>query len=337
MRLLNGACPQGGLLRFHLIDGLRADSGDLRPVAVGLFARGANTDPATVLGQAVVTVLVGKPDAVQDAFSSRAGVRDRARAVLFQTYMRQRKERERAGTYLLLVYGDLARFARLDPSGVVASSPFLWRGKDFGTVLCRAMDAICRAPPDLLGLHSQIRRPDARASDVARIALERMYPGKPWTVEGMAEVSFCGESYIGNSRSCPKTFGRGTTAYPVYAFSEGRVMFLKEQWVSPSTDSPREGDTYRKLEKYGIANVPRLHAEGPVTDSLGQPQCTVVSGMVSDQDLYEDVRPLEWYRIVLSDVGRPLSAFRSSKQLVLALRDAVQGTQGFAGFGSKRY
>ena len=118
-------------------------------------------------------------------------------------------------------------------------------------------------------------------------------------------------------------FGRATDGYIAYDITRQKLVYLKNSWRYLEDGIVKEGATYRHLEKSGVTGIPTLICS---QDILGQDTRT------------HEYNSKEWFckttnpprrhrlhRLVLGDIGRPLSQFRSSKELASATCDGMKG------------
>ncbi|KAI0645292.1 hypothetical protein C8Q79DRAFT_763078 [Trametes meyenii] len=120
----------------------------------------------------------------------------------------------------------------------------------------------------------------------------------------------------------PGVAGRGTRGFIALDLEKptGSLVYLKDAWRVVHDDILKEGTTLKKLNAGNVSHVPTLEAHG---DLIGQ---TTVS-----QDLWFKYRPSisrntpcplkkhAHYRLVVQEVGKPLTEFASGYDLLLAL------------------
>ncbi|KAG2131428.1 uncharacterized protein EDB93DRAFT_1108121 [Suillus bovinus] len=102
-----------------------------------------------------------------------------------------------------------------------------------------------------------------------------------------------------------------------------RVVYLKDTWRIDSNDMQKEGDTYRQLHGY---QVPHIAPFERGNDLEGHGSRTVTHEYVEES--WVCGMPFATghvhYRMVLGVVGRELSIFRSTYELVSAVADALE-------------
>lgn len=103
--------------------------------------------------------------------------------------------------------------------------------------------------------------------------------------------------------------GRATRCFVAYDPTNGNVVLLKDTW---RVEGHRpEHEIYEMLHRKGVPNIPMVVAAGHVPNHFAR--CEGPQGK------------LIHYRIVLNVVGRPLSTFNSTHQMVCIIRDALEG------------
>ncbi|KAG2115711.1 hypothetical protein BD769DRAFT_1363258 [Suillus cothurnatus] len=131
--------------------------------------------------------------------------------------------------------------------------------------------------------------------------------------------------YIGPRPHFPSRslIGRATRSLPVYDPVKDRVVYLKDTWRIDSNDMQKEGDTYRQLHGY---QVPHIAPFERGNDLEGYGSHTVTHDYVEES--WVCGMPFATghihYRMVLGVVGRELSTFRSTHELVSAVADALE-------------
>ena len=122
-------------------------------------------------------------------------------------------------------------------------------------------------------------------------------------------------------------FGRGTRSMLAYDMEKQAIVFLKDYWRAEG--AVKEGDIYSLLELNHVPNIPpfgkgndvRKHAT--ITDALKAEQKTTWARPS------KEMVPLRHYRMTLGVVGRPLTSFDSSRELVSVIADAMEGKTSF--------
>lgn len=119
---------------------------------------------------------------------------------------------------------------------------------------------------------------------------------------------------------------RATCTSPAYDPAGDRLVFFKDSWRISIPDMQPEGDIYLKLKASRVKHVPVCLACGDV-DSWVEQKAQTARHLDSPWACRQDVKIVSHthYRLVLDLVGKPLSAFSSSKELVQAVHDAMIG------------
>ncbi|KAF9520319.1 hypothetical protein BS47DRAFT_1335924 [Hydnum rufescens UP504] len=112
-------------------------------------------------------------------------------------------------------------------------------------------------------------------------------------------------------------FGRATRGMRGIDLSNGKQLYLKDYWRPDAAGIEKEGVIYDVLHKKGVRNIASFYCGN---DVAGQTTRTQDHSSGS-------VEKFQHYRMALGDVGRPLTSFRSSRELVNAIADAMEGHQ----------
>src|SRR6266404_930493 len=127
-------------------------------------------------------------------------------------------------------------------------------------------------------------------------------------------------------------FGRSTVGYIGYDMETTNLVYLKDFWRTDLPGIQKEGDVYRELHSAKVPNIARLglagdvpRTPGSVDTEPGDFQRTRTQDF-GDGPGRERVDPYVHYRLVLETLGRPLTTFKSTRQLCEVIRDAIVGT-----------
>lgn len=103
-------------------------------------------------------------------------------------------------------------------------------------------------------------------------------------------------------------------------------MFLKDTWRAIQKDYSKEGDVYDKLAKAAVPHVACVPAHG---DLPGRWQTTCIGSLkhidLINRHILERFPYRQHYRMVVDVVARRLTDFKRSKEVVIAIRDAILG------------
>ena len=124
--------------------------------------------------------------------------------------------------------------------------------------------------------------------------------------------------------------GRWTRASIAFDVKKNRQVYLKDTWRVALNDFQQEGCIYSLLHKAKVPNIPSVLWHGDIgndSDKFHQTQTDkVIDELILKQRCCAGVLvPHQHYRIVLGDVGTDLENFESTKELVRAMRDALEG------------
>ena len=126
-------------------------------------------------------------------------------------------------------------------------------------------------------------------------------------------------------------FGRCTRPMTAYDMEKNVIVFLKDYWRREGV--VKEGDIYFLLESKHVPNIPpfgkgndvRNHTT--VTDVLKAEDATREWALHS-----KEMTSYRHYRMTLDVVAHPLTSFRSSRDFVRAIADAMEGETSFGDF-----
>ncbi|KAH8914612.1 hypothetical protein BT69DRAFT_1273239 [Atractiella rhizophila] len=108
--------------------------------------------------------------------------------------------------------------------------------------------------------------------------------------------------------------GRGTKCYRAYLFKRKEIVLLKDTWRK--MEYQKEGTIYAHLHDRKIPNIATVLVDQDVETKNPLQEAIGAGGF-----------RMKHYRIVLNEVGEPLSNFRSSWELVKVLLDAFTAHQ----------
>lgn len=135
--------------------------------------------------------------------------------------------------------------------------------------------------------------------------------------------------YIGESPSIKRNSsltGRATRTYVAYECHSGKVVLMKDTWRIDIEEIKKEGKIYKRLKQNKVRHIAPLLRAGDVGNRYHR---TRVQDFVSEHWVKHakerKLRPHRHYRLVLGTVGRDLTSFHSSHELVTAIKDALIG------------
>lgn len=243
----------------------------------------------------------------------------------------------RTHAFSIYVLRDTARIIRWDREGAIVTAPINYNDDPS---LVQFLSLYSHAPPQLRGTDTTVSPATKDEATAARKKLG-LPPGTPMFKTSVPRVTVPVEQRVESVQpeqseltlifpsfnvtpSLPAR--RATRACPAYDPEGDRVVFLKDSWRISASDTEPEGDIYLKLNTSHVAYVPLCLACGDVDSWVEQKTQTLKhskyswacrKGLVIVSHTH--------YRLVLDLVGKSLSSFASSKELVQALHDAAIG------------
>ena len=278
--------------------------------------------------------------------NSKAAMKNRGQIISYTAC--QFASQHRCFTFSILFLDDYVRFIRWDRAGAIVTKRFNWR--DDPKPLARFLWLFNHLSDAERGYDTSISKPtpqeikltkkklDERKKTLAkakgdnpRLAQTRystddsfrkfcVVDDDPDLKKGKSRERFFVASVPQWQSGSP--VGRGTRGYEALDLETGELVYLKDTWRYEADRMKKEGDTYRKLAANGVSHIPRLACAGDVG---GQRTRT---HDFTDEDWCcgePAVRQHRHYRLVLKDVGRPLSKFNSTRELCQVLLEAIMG------------
>lgn len=138
--------------------------------------------------------------------------------------------------------------------------------------------------------------------------------------------------------------GRSTRAYIALDLAANELVFLKDYWRPCEQDPeerPPEAEVYVILENKKVRHLPHVRLAGDVPDAPNTAyvgaqenicfQSTVTQSWADKEGMCV-CNPLREYchHRIVQDLAFPLSTVKNSKELVAAIRNAVQCTSSWA-------
>uniref|UniRef100_A0A0W0F2R1 Fungal-type protein kinase domain-containing protein n=1 Tax=Moniliophthora roreri TaxID=221103 RepID=A0A0W0F2R1_MONRR len=212
-----------------------------------------------------------------------------------------------------------ARLIRWDRGGAIVSqkfdyaeephlADFLWRFS-FADAEARGHDPCIKLAND--------QDPNVER---AKSLLNLKADAKMWKFSVFDEETETTKNYYGGKlgfESSISLVGRCTRGL-VVVDEAGNLVYLKDTWRSVLGDQEKEGMVYRALKDAGVKGIPDVLAHG---DAPGRWQETVTH---KESNGTAPLRVHRHYFIVFKQVGRNLWDFKTTLELVKAIRDAVQ-------------
>lgn len=242
-------------------------------------------------------------------------------------------------SFSALIADGFVKFLRWDPAGTVVSEPcnyrdhpgvlleFLWRFNHL-SAKDRGHDLSVR-PANLEPHISRRIRENLEITDSSAQLFEYDVPGletrghaygpRPVS-QKFALISRC-------TRSLPTIWiplgaSHANNDPTEDEWAVERTIYLKDTWRFVSPAVRPEHEIYRRLDDCRTPNIPTLVAGNDVHDGLTRTQEFVDKSWLH---LPPSVTPLCHYRLVLGVVGRALTSFTCTKELVSGVLDALKG------------
>ena len=248
--------------------------------------------------------------------------------------------------FSMLLLGNCVRFIRWDRAGAIVTERINWR--DHPETLATFLWRFGRLSSDQSGRDLSVLKPTAKQIRLAKqklderaIKLARLLGQDEQKARGQYSSDETFRKFRMEDKNDPdgkrgrffitsspqwqsgSPTGRATDGYIAYDTGTKELVYLKNSWRYIEEGLEKEGDTYAHLEKSNVTGIPRLVCAEDVRDYetrthefFGARWCCKVS---------EPPRRHRLHRLVLGDIGRPLSQFLSSKELCSVVFDAIIG------------
>ncbi|KAF9231547.1 hypothetical protein BU15DRAFT_55980, partial [Melanogaster broomeanus] len=232
-------------------------------------------------------------------------------------------------SFSIVIVGTQARFIRWDASAVVVTAQFDYNENP--EIMAKFFWQFSNLPANLRG-HDESVCPAELQTDVEErvrsgLNLVSETPLFRYSVPGLKGYCY-GPRPPYPSRSI---IGRTTRTLPVWfvppqpADEQHHAVYLKDCWrfISFGHDVQPEHEIYEMLNSKGIPNIPTSVCGGDVE---GPGSKTDTHTLVDTPWLCVELKvtPFIHYRLVLDVVGRPLTSFRCTKELVGGVLDAMK-------------
>ena len=136
------------------------------------------------------------------------------------------------------------------------------------------------------------------------------------------ELTMCGKRYViaRPTFASPSLYGRCTRGYLAYDIEDQAEKFLKDQWRLDLDRIRPEHEVYERLQSKEVSFIATCAAHEDVPSSNGSPQCTTI------HSLFLPPRPARrHYRLLINEVGRPLTDFKDFAELTALFCYAIIG------------
>jgi hypothetical protein len=231
----------------------------------------------------------------------------------------------RVHIFTILICGGYARILRWDRSGTVVTAAFPYHSERHLADFFWRYDL---ASPEERGVDISVSMPSQTEDKLARQHLKCGL--KDSLIKFAVHSDEDGETYhfIGSKPTFKGTAsptGRATRTFVVYDLKDKRVVFLKDTWRIDLPGVVKEGEIYDSLHSAKVSHVAPFICGGDIPhhrtrtqDFVAEPWARRVGKRL--------LRPHQHYRLVLGVVGRDLTSFESTWEMVHAIRDAMEGT-----------
>ena len=238
----------------------------------------------------------------------------------------------RTHAFSILIVQDKARIIRWDREGAIVTESIKY---DQNSSLVRFLSRYSQAPLSLRGIDTTVLPASEDEAKSARRSL-KLSPDtlmfKTSVLRTNRQITqleplnltivFPYTDIIPSRPAC-----RGTRACPAYVIEEGGVVFLKDSWRISSSDLEPEGKIYEQLNAKHVEHIPLCLACGDVDHCDQQNAQTLrLSKRSWASHNGRAIVAHTHYRLVLNIVGKSLSEFASSKELVQAMHDTLIGS-----------
>lgn len=126
------------------------------------------------------------------------------------------------------------------------------------------------------------------------------------------------------SHTTPSPFSRSTRGMLAFDLAHKKLVFLKDYWRPDVDNIEKEGEIYRDLEKQ---KIPHIAPFGMGNDIKGHKTVTQAPNDEREDGILPTPRQtrLSHYRMTLNIVGKSLIDFKSSREFISAIADAMEG------------
>jgi len=230
----------------------------------------------------------------------------------------------RTHVYSILIVKDTARILRWDRSGTLVTEAIKYNKSHH---LAEFFRRYSDASPEMRGKDISVMDPTPPEAVSARQALnlDNTVP----LVKLMVPDKHASPLYYiaASPRVAPYTPpGRATRGFPAYNVSRSAPVFMKDSWRVDVPDIWAEGLVYNSLKKASVRHVPDCLSSGDIlTDQYHLTKtCQYVAEPWACYSITRLIRHRH-YRLTLDVIGRSLMTFKSSREMVSVVRDAVIG------------
>lgn len=229
----------------------------------------------------------------------------------------------RTHAYSVLIVRDEARIIRWDRSGAIVTEAISFNSSP---LLAEFFRRYSKAPSDMRGIDQSVLRPTPEER-VAALAALQLHESVPLVKLGIPSKGGNSHYFItGTPRAAFYTPpGRATRGFRAYDLSRKALCYLKDTWRICVPTIQEEGITYKTLMKANVHNIANCVAFGDILPTRYHKTKARSYAKRPWACPTEALLPHRHYRLVLDVVGRSLTSFTSSYEMVSAVRDAIIG------------
>ncbi|KAG1893158.1 uncharacterized protein F5891DRAFT_963450 [Suillus fuscotomentosus] len=235
----------------------------------------------------------------------------------------------RTHVFSVLIVRDCARITRWDREGAIVTSAINYNNDPD---LADFFYCYAQASPKMCGVDTSITLAGDKEADLARSQLNipsttHMLKIDVPNVEGSGSLTLVLPQPVMKSHS---PVGRWTHACPAFDLVNKKLVMFKDSWRVSLPDVLLEGKTYKLLMSHNVSHIPKCIAYHDVPPSIAQ-QFTQTTKFSSAEWALPHL-PLTLHthhHLALDIVGKKLTEFESSHQLVSSVCDALIGTSFF--------
>lgn len=262
---------------------------------------------------------------------------DTIRNDLLMDYVYHFQTAERTHLFSVEIAGPYARLVRSDHAGVIGSLAFNWKEEVF--YLSEFLSRVGMLSNDGLGFDTTWSDATLEEANAALAAVKADDPEGDYSHVLVRKLLLLDDADTEDEGSAydvfailtrenspkPELVGRYTTGYRAYCPQTKEVIWVKDSWTRRDPLIEPEGITMRKLHGVGVPHLARVHRAGYVRRADDTVQSTLSGRPKFKSETASEV-VFAHYRIAFHDIGRPLTTYRSSRELAIVMRDAIEGT-----------
>ena len=252
----------------------------------------------------------------------------------------------RAFQFMVIFLGTLARIIRIDRFGIFATdrfnyrtqekklTEFLWRYARLSAAQRGHDNSATRINPsfprdDLVHkMWDKLKEAKGHVADIFNASLSGNGPW--WKLQVPDEKTGKIRWYVVGKPhfQAPGVNGRGTRCYIAVELHEngtlGDFVYLKDVWRVKHDDIEKEGTTLNRLNEGKVPNVPTLVCHSELPNQLTQSSAKWREFFPPERS-HCPLNEHQHYRLIVKEIGKPLSQFTNSAELIKALLHILEG------------